>query len=87
MNRMKSSYSSGLIQSSFFLVIKDDEQYSVASIATLRRKKFPPPKVTNATPTRYDAFSVGTVGAQVRRVTLTGVRLTLRYIICRLWRL
>ena len=41
MNRMKSSYSSGLIQSSFFLVIKDDEQYSVASIATLRRKKIP----------------------------------------------
>ncbi len=63
-----------LIQCSILLVIEDDEQYSVARIATLCAVKTPSPKVTNSLPGMYDAFSVGAFGFPVRRVALTGVR-------------
>jgi hypothetical protein len=45
--------------SAFFLVIKDDEQYSVARIATCRLKTFPSPKVTNIRRLMCDTFGVG----------------------------
>ncbi len=65
----------GLIQSSIFLVIEDDEQYSVASIATLRCSKTPVAEGDehpsgNVRP-MCDTFSVEAVGYQFRRVSLT----------------
>jgi hypothetical protein len=44
--------------SAFYLVTKDDEQYSVARIATCRLKTFQSPKVTNISRSMCDTFSV-----------------------------
>jgi len=40
--------SAGRLQDRHFLVIEDDEHYSVAILATLKQKNIPSPKVTNS---------------------------------------